>query len=356
MVFSLLGLVIFIGLCFYLLAIVCDEFFIPALDKLSKRLRLSPDVAGATLMAMGSSAPEVAIAMIVLILPSQAGIGDLGAGTIVGSAIFNVLVITGLSSLFHNITLKWQSIIRDLLFYGLSVVVLLLVIQDGLITSAEAVNLLVLYLIYVLAVLHWQTVASYRRRNPIALTKDREVKGGLVAITKRVLSWVIPDSTRYSKRLVTSFIASIGVIAVLSYLIVEATVGAARILEVPNAVIALTILAAGTSIPDTISSLLVAQRGQGDMAVSNAVGSNTFNILVGLGFPWGLLILVSGQPVVIDPSYIQGSVYLLFASILAMAILLWSQRFKLGRKAGLLLLLCYLGYLVLEVAPLLGGG
>ncbi|GAA6078907.1 sodium/potassium/calcium exchanger 3, partial [Tachysurus ichikawai] len=81
---------------FYALAIVCDDYFVPSLEKISENLQLSEDVAGATFMAAGSSAPELFTSLIGVFITK----GDVGVGTIVGSAVFNILVIIGVCGIF----------------------------------------------------------------------------------------------------------------------------------------------------------------------------------------------------------------------------------------------------------------
>ena len=108
---TLLSLLV-IAICIFLLAVVTDEFFITSLDQISKRLNLSHDVAGASLMAMGSSAPELAIALLALFNDGGEH-SDLGVGTIVGSAVFNILVITGVSAIARPAAVTWRVIVRD---------------------------------------------------------------------------------------------------------------------------------------------------------------------------------------------------------------------------------------------------
>ena len=103
---------------FYLLAVICEDYFVPALDEISKRLKLSSDVAGATFMAVGSSAPEFFTSVFAVLKPGDHA--DIGAGTIVGSAIFNILVIIGASVIFRQAKLTWQPIVRDMIFYAIS--------------------------------------------------------------------------------------------------------------------------------------------------------------------------------------------------------------------------------------------
>ncbi|XP_010113894.1 PREDICTED: sodium/potassium/calcium exchanger 3-like, partial [Chlamydotis macqueenii] len=108
---------------FYALAIVCDDFFVPSLEKICERLHLSEDVAGATFMAAGSSAPELFTSVIGVFITK----GDVGVGTIVGSAVFNILCIIGVCGLFAGqvVALSSWSLLRDSIYYTLSVVALI---------------------------------------------------------------------------------------------------------------------------------------------------------------------------------------------------------------------------------------
>ena len=110
------------------LAIVCDEYFVESLEQISSALHLSDDVAGATFMAAGSSAPELFTAVITIFIAP----GEEGVGTIVGSAVFNICVIIGLTSLFAGQTLKlwWYPLTRDSSVYALSIVLMVWAMYD----------------------------------------------------------------------------------------------------------------------------------------------------------------------------------------------------------------------------------
>ena len=149
-----------------------------------------------------------------------------------------------------------------------------------------------------------------------------------------------------------TFVMSIVWIAVLSFVLVEAAVGLGEILHINPTIIALTVLAAGTSIPDLISSIIVAKQGRGDMAVSNAVGSNVFDILFGLGVPWTIVLIMQGGTVTVANENLIGSVFLLFATVIALFFLLILRRWKLGPRAGWLLIGLYFLYLAYKIVPL----
>nr|XP_014426731.1 sodium/potassium/calcium exchanger 3 [Pelodiscus sinensis] len=133
---------------FYALAIVCDDFFVPSLEKICERLDLSEDVAGATFMAAGSSAPELFTSVIGVFITK----GDVGVGTIVGSAVFNILCIIGVCGLFAGqvVALSSWSLLRDSIYYTLSVVALIVFIYDEIVTWWESLVLVLMYVIYIL--------------------------------------------------------------------------------------------------------------------------------------------------------------------------------------------------------------
>ena len=155
---------------FYLLAIVCDEFFVPAIDVLSEKLKLPSDVAGATLLAAGSSVPEL-FASTIAIFGLAGASADIGSGTIVGSAIFNILVIIGVSALFKSVVLQWKPVVRDLTFYVLTILLLLFVFQDGSITIIEAGSFIVLYATYIYATLNWKNGSIMKTSKNLKILK-----------------------------------------------------------------------------------------------------------------------------------------------------------------------------------------
>lgn len=133
---------------FYALAIVCDDFFVPSLEKICEKLHLSEDVAGATFMAAGSSTPELFASVIGVFITH----GDVGVGTIVGSAVFNILCIIGVCGLFAGqvVHLTWWAVCRDSVYYTLSVIVLIAFIYDEEIVWWEGLVLIILYVFYIL--------------------------------------------------------------------------------------------------------------------------------------------------------------------------------------------------------------
>lgn len=132
---------------FVALAIVCDEFFVPALDVIIEKLDITDDVAGATFMAAGGSAPELFTSVIGVFVSFD----DVGIGTIVGSAVFNILFVIGMCAIFSKtvLSLTWWPLFRDCSFYSASLIALIYFFRDNLIYWWEALILFLFYAAYV---------------------------------------------------------------------------------------------------------------------------------------------------------------------------------------------------------------
>ncbi len=337
----LILMILIMLLTFYMLAEVCEKYFIESLQKISKRFNLSPEASGATFMAVGSSAPEIFVSMMALFKP---GAEAMGAGTIVGSAIFNILVITGASVAVRQAFIIWQPVIRDMLFYSLSIILLLFTFRDGVISLPEILIFLLLYAIYVTAVVNWKKIFKYKDDNPIEILE--------VAMTEKKwkkiftpIDWLVKFTFPKPERYILSFSISIAWITLLSWVLVESAVISANILGIPNVIIGLTVLAAGTSIPDLLSSVIVAKKGQTGMAISNGIGSNIFDILFALGLPWLVAYVFLGQKITVATENLTNSVVLLFATVITILFLFIIRKWRMGKYSGYFLIALYFIYL-----------
>eukprot|EP00959_Pyramimonas_sp_CCMP1952_P087984 1841000-Pyramimonas_sp.AAC.1 len=145
------------------LAVVCDEFFVASLEHITEKLNLSEDVAGATFMAMGSSAPELFTSMMALAQPDSSD--SMGSGTIVGSAVFNVLVIIGATGIVGNgLVLDWKPLMRDGIFYALCITLILIFFLDGKVQLYESIILLCCYGLYVTCMVFNQRIFNWLDR------------------------------------------------------------------------------------------------------------------------------------------------------------------------------------------------
>ncbi|XP_063247329.1 ras and Rab interactor 2-like isoform X3 [Prinia subflava] len=453
---------------FYALAIVCDDFFVPSLEKICERLHLSEDVAGATFMAAGSSAPELFTSVIGVFITK----GDVGVGTIVGSAVFNILCIIGVCGLFAGqvVALSSWSLLRDSIYYTLSVVALIVFIYDERVSWWESLVLVLMYIIYIFIMKYNSTIhhcferktknsanmvnglasntemddtsncdatvvllkkgncsRNFHRKASVIMVDEllsayphqlsfseaglrimitshfppktrlsmasrmlinerqrlinsrtytngesevaikipikhvvengtgpsnsaehgvngtrrdedvaeagkenedednennendeEEEEGdddddhegpytpfdlptGKTEMLKWVFTWplsfvlyfTVPNCNKphLEKWFMITFASSTLWIAAFSYMMVWMVTIIGYTLGIPDVIMGITFLAAGTSVPDCMASLIVARQGMGDMAVSNSIGSNVFDILIGLGLPWALQTL-----------------------------------------------------------------
>uniref|UniRef100_A0A673LZW5 Solute carrier family 24 member 6a n=1 Tax=Sinocyclocheilus rhinocerous TaxID=307959 RepID=A0A673LZW5_9TELE len=394
---------------FYALAIVCDVYFVPSLEKICENLHLSEDVAGATFMAAGSSAPELFTSLIGVFITK----GDLGLGTIVGSAVFNILVIIGVCGIFAGqvtITLTWWPLFRDSIYYILSVLALILVSRSMTVITSLSLSLSgqnaggqdsPVVMVDELMSLHPHQFSFSEASLRVMITphfspRTRLSMAGRMLITEVlagsdigdtqpkddeeeeeeeeeadeeqpfrpltvwVLSWPlgcllyysVPNCVlpRWERWFMVTFVASTLWIAVFSYLMVWMVTIISFTLDIPDVVMGITFLAAGTSVPDCMASLIVARQGMGDMAVSNSIGSNIFDILLGLGFPWALRTLVVdyGSTVFINSKGLLYSVILLLASVFLTVLSVYLNHWRLDRRLGLGLMFLYAIFLCWE--------
>ncbi|KAK2848066.1 hypothetical protein Q7C36_009748 [Tachysurus vachellii] len=544
---------------FVSLAIVCDEFFVPTLGVITKKLEISDDVAGATFMAAGGSAPELFTSLIGVFISHS----NVGIGTIVGSAVFNILFVIGMCALFSRemLYLTWWPLFRDVSFYILDLIMLIIFFLDNTIMWWESIMLVCGYAIYVYFMKYNVQIerafkAQLRRHKNIVkvipveepekengttvddnstpepedknrlklkptlqrggssaslhnstmrntifqlmihtldpLGEDSVVNGGTMpssSLSSKVkfkekaqilnsmargkvegkekeksgkgedcnteetkeskepgpapsnkadtkekpegqkeekeaageaggsegsegsddsdddseedsdedsddedddqeeddedgeeneepLSLEWPDTRRKQatylfllpivfplwltvpdvrnpaskKYFVITFLGSIVWIAIFSYLMVWWAHQVGETIGISEEIMGLTILAAGTSIPDLITSVIVARKGLGDMAVSSSVGSNIFDITVGLPVPWLLFSFFHGMvPVAVSSNGLFCAIVLLFLMLLFVIISIAVCKWRMNKMLGFTMFLLYFVFLVLSV-------
>lgn len=346
---------------FYFLAKIVDEYFIKSLDNIITYLKLPSNVAGATFMAAGTSAPELTTTLFALFL---AGANPAtGLGTVVGSAIFQILVVIGFTAVVKTSYLDWKPVIRDGVMYSISVLMLIWVIWDGAITQLESISLVAAYVVYLISLVVWTKLFKEDQdTDPIEMVEE-EIEAEKKQFNKTwygrllhaidTLFRVLPDCEKNPRWTIPIFFISLAGIAGASYFLVVGGEAFALGIGVPSSIVALTILAGGTSVPEMISSAIVAKQGRGDMAISNAIGSNIFDILLSLGLPLLIYTSINGTLETTDTANISSSVILLFATLMMVLLLLISQKFKAGRLFGSILLLSYGLYVIAAFAGFL---
>ncbi|XP_054277309.1 sodium/potassium/calcium exchanger Nckx30C-like [Macrosteles quadrilineatus] len=510
-VFHIIGVIYM----FVALAVVCDEFFVPSLDVVIEKLDIAEDVAGATFMAAGGSAPELFTSVIGVFVSFD----DVGIGTIVGSAVFNILFVIGMCALFSRtvLTLTWWPLFRDCAFYSASLIILIIFFRDNNIYWYEAAVLFSIYLMYV-SFMKWNQqverfvkkhlyknrvtrvrstdqlmpshqAAAHTLHGNAATSSQTSVGGGgsagsgvpsagrgsasggtgsggapaqpsgnkfrhgllqlmihtidplhdgkvdekatqlhAIASLKVLLdatkphngaastsaanhvqstletqlaqqsepngvalggiepldddedgnepldmSWpdtgrkrltymlvapiifplwlTLPDTRtpKGKKWFPITFLGSIAWIAAYSYLMVWWANVAGDTIRIPPEVMGLTFLAAGTSIPDLITSVIVARKGFGDMAVSSSVGSNIFDVTVGLPVPWLLYGIIYGKPVEVNSVGMVCSIAILFFMLLFVIMSIACFNWKMNKSLGFTMFLLYFVFVAVSL-------
>lgn len=394
------------------LAIICDDYFVPALTRVSDSLNLSPDVAGATFMAAGSSAPELATSIIGVFVAKD----DIGVSGVVGSAVFNITLVVAVCSLFatHAIVLNWYSVCRDCFSYLICICMLIWAIWDKEVNWVESSTFLAMYVLYCVAMcfnskfeawaIHlpvpdsWKAAGSEGQtaagnfncngdamgakakeaetrmaadgtteicltpaeeikdvpgqdhdplRKPLALDDGRwAVICWYIQLPLTVLSvFTVPDcrKKKWNNWFVLSFLCSVFWICLYSYIMVWMITIIGFTFGVPDTVMGLTFIAAGVSVPDALSGIAVVKEGHGDMAVSNAIGSNVFDILVCLGIPWFLqtVVIQPGSVVQVVHRGILYSTFTLFSTVVFLIGASHVNGWRMDKKFGMILLVWY---------------
>ena len=301
------------------------EFLVKSASKLAATAGISPLVIGLTVVAFGTSAPELAVSL-------QAGLSnqaDIALGNVVGSNICNVLLILGISALIMPLAVAQQLIRLDVpIMIGVSGLVMLFG-WDGRIGRSDGVILFLGGIAYTLFLL-------YQSR----LEKDPVVQDEYAQFGMRSLSL---------KETGLNIALLLGGLAMLvggSQLLIKSAVTIATLLGASQLIIGLTVVAVGTSLPELATSVTASLRGESDIAVGNVVGSNIFNILVVLG----LSSAVSPNGIAVPIAAISSDIPIMLAvTVLCLPICFTGN--KISRKEGGLLLayyLLYTGYLALN--------
>jgi cation:H+ antiporter len=249
--------------------VVGAELLVRGASKLALSFGISSLVVGLTVVAFGTSAPEMAVS----VQSSWSGRVDIALGNVVGSNIFNVLVILGLSALVTPLVVHQQVIRQEVpVMIGVSLLLWALAL-DGGISRWEGILLAALVVGYTVLLIRQS------RRETAAVQAEVEAEYQ-EAFDGPPRGW---DSHWGAQALL--ILAGLALLVAGAQWLVEAAVGFARQFGVSELIIGLTIVAAGTSLPEVATSVMAAIRGERDIAVGNVVGSNIFNILAVLGFP-----------------------------------------------------------------------
>jgi cation:H+ antiporter len=314
--FLLLGLVVLV---------IGADLLVRGSSQLALRFGISPLVIGLTVVAFGTSSPEMAVS----IQSGLAGQADIAVGNVVGSNIFNVLAVLGLAALIAPLVVKQQLVMFEVpLVVGLSVLILIMA-QDGYIGMLDGLLLtggLIAYTVFAI----WQS-----RRETAAVQAEYDDDFG-----KSSSGWLARLPAQ-----IACIVLGLGLLVLGASWLVDSAVAIARSLEISEMVIGLTIVAAGTSFPELATSVVAAFRGEGDIAVGNVIGSSIFNLLGILG----IASLVTPGGLSVAPALVNFDIPVMIAVAFA-CLPIFATGHRIARWEGVMFLgyyAVYLAYLVL---------
>ena len=306
----------------FVLLIKGADFFVDGSSSVAKILKVPTIIIGLTVVAFGTSMPELSVS----VTAALRGSNDLAVSNVLGSNIFNLLVVLGCCALVKPVAAKWSLLKKEFPFSILITIILLLVDSDfsimkildgnqGFVLGRWAGLLfLILFVLYIYA-----TVKSALRSR--AEAKDME-----------------EEEYKTMSPLKSGVYIVIGLIGIVwgGNLVVDSASNIALTFGWSQTFIGLTIVALGTSLPELVTSVVAARNGENDLAVGNVVGSNIFNILLILGVSSFI------TPITLDVTAVYDTIILIIASIIVYVSAI-SKR-EIQRKEGILFLVCYFAF------------
>tara|TARA_R110000868_G_scaffold58183_11_gene179889 strand:+ start:11999 stop:12985 length:987 start_codon:yes stop_codon:yes gene_type:complete len=307
------------------------DFLVRGGAALAHRWRLPPLLVGLTIIAFGTSAPE----LVVSVQSALTGVPGLAIGNIVGSNIANFLLVLGVPALYGTIHTTTPGLRRNAIFALLAAVALVVMAWDRQISPQESAILLVAIVCYV-ALLGFQ--ARKKTDDPtLAELTDIEHIDGLPKTMPSILF---------------ALIAGLIALPVGAQMIVTGGVAAAQDLNVDPALIGLTAVALGTSLPELATVIMASVRRHADLAIGNVLGSNIFNVFA-VGGATGVAAYMVDTPLMVPERFFQLDLWVMLASSLLIAVIVLLQR-PITRWLGLFLTLGYLSYIAVLTRSALG--
>ncbi|MEC7453008.1 MAG: calcium/sodium antiporter, partial [Pseudomonadota bacterium] len=291
--------------------------FVYGASALAKNIGISPMMIGLTIVAMGSSAPEIVVSAIA----SANGNMNTAVGNALGSNITNIALVLGITALVKPLLVSSTTLKRELPALLIISLIAIGFMFDGELKSYEGIILLGLF-IFVLAMMAWLSLQVDKEDPLVAETADEIPKG--VSNTSALI-WIG---------------VGLVILPLSAHFLVNSAVEIARYMGISDLVIGLTIIAFGTSLPELAASVAGVLKGEDDLALGNIIGSNIFNLLAVLGMP-GLI-----APGILDPDVYNRDMYVM----LGLTLLLFLFSFDLigkrtiSRTNGFILLACFIGY------------
>lgn len=342
-----------VGVCFAL-AVLCDTYLDDILHSLMRKYHIPSEIAGVTFLAIGGSLPELSIHVLAVLRQTEVGVAS-----IFGAGIYNLTLGLAITCFVSRTeapgnAVHLPSLARDCLFYLVAVLLILLFNRDGAIDVREATILVSLYPYYILCVLfsqHPHMETKVYTHEPAQLTPPTP------SIARRLRVCSAPFLALYETALypvrnntAASCVVCLGFVVLFAYWIMVLVQRIGCLLHVDLSMISMILVAIGTSMPDTILIATQARKGHAGMALSGLLGSNIFDVLIGLGIPWVLSAnLYSTDIRISSPHIVQGFTFLLGSVLVAAVSVLITQQ-RVHWTTGIAPLLAYAVYILVETS------
>lgn len=297
----------------FIILIKGADIFVDGASAVAGNFKVSKMLIGLTIVAFGTSAPELAVSIKSLL----SGSGDIVLGNVIGSNILNILLILGISSLFHSLSVKNNTVKKELPITILITTLFAVLLSDNLInhtkdnfTRGDGITLILFFLVFIYY---------------------------LISMARKKID--IDDKTEYMPLSKAFIFTVIGLISIIlgSNLVVDHASNLAKILGISEKLIALTVIALGTSLPELVTSVTATRKGEYDIAIGNVVGSNIFNIGIVIGIPVALLGGIS------NISFNQIDLIVMLLSVVLLFIFSYKDQ-KITKKDGIIFLILFVIY------------
>ena len=331
---KILILIVFMVVGVFFLVKFCD-LFVGSASAIAKKLHIAPMIIGLTVVAMGTSCPELAVSVSDSIAClTGGGNANVALGNVVGSNICNIVLVLGLSILFTPIIIKPSSLKKEFPFLiGVSLLLVIFGIFFGVGTTIGNYAILrwegIIFIVLIIAYITFLVIDAKRHPTEENVEEIKDMK-----------MW---------KAILFVILGAVGIACGGEFVVFGAkgiaVTGATAMginRDLAESLVGLTIVAVGTSLPELVTSVVAAKKGENDIALGNVIGSNIFNILFVLGISATVNPLTTGNEIVVDLCVMMGITILLFGFALTK---------KLDRKMGIIFLsiyVIYLTYLILR--------
>jgi cation:H+ antiporter len=312
--FNMNYLILLVGFAFLIKG---ADWFVEGASSIARSFKIPPIIIGLTIVAFGTSAPEAAVSF----TAALHGSNEIAIGNVVGSNIFNLLAVVGVSSIIYPLAVKKTTILKEFPFAILASLVLWVLSHDitfqgypkNFLTKADGLILLALFGIFI----------YYLIEMALTSKEEMDVEEGKENLT-------------VSKAIVLSLIGIIGIILGGNWVVDSASVIAVN-LGMSENLVGLTIVAVGTSLPEFVTSIVAATKKESDIAIGNVLGSNLFNIFLVLG------VSAIINPIAVNSIVFFDMIFMLIATVITF--IFASTRRIINKPEGIILILMYIGYM-----------